>query len=121
MAINGTRLALGLAGFQALDGIACAIPVAYIADDLERLGVPAGVCKALPMIKWASALGLVVGLREPRLGRVTSAALVAYFGCALAVHARSHDHPLRYVPAATVGTFAALTGLTAYRRQRSSI
>lgn len=121
MALTAKRLALGLAGFQVLDGVACAIPVAYIANDLERMRVPAAVCKALPVIKGASAVGLVAGLKEPRLGRLTSAALVAYFGCALAVHTRSHDHPLRYVPAAGVGAVAALTGLTAYRRQRLSI
>ena len=115
MTIDAKRLVLGLAAFNALDAVACAIPAPYIKRDLDRLGCPENLQRALPVVKGAAAIGLVAGMKEPRLGRLTSAALVAYFGCAVGFHVRAHDHPIRSVPAATLGAVAALSFARAYR------
>jgi hypothetical protein len=77
-----------------------AIPTQWLEDDLEHLGVPEDLRFVFPLVKSASALGLAAGLRWPRLGRLTAQALVGYFLAAMGFHARAHDRPLRYGPAA---------------------
>lgn len=62
----------------------------------------------LSIIKGASAVGLVVGLKRPRLGELTAAAFIAYFVAALGFHARAKDGVLRFAPAAGVLMWAVL-------------
>src|SRR5205085_8512919 len=50
------RVALALAGFQAADAVACAIPLPILKADLDRLGCPERLQRALPVIKAASAV-----------------------------------------------------------------
>jgi hypothetical protein len=107
---------LGLAGFQALDAVACAIPNRFITQDLDRLGFPADLRPVLPIIKGASAVGLIVGVKRPRLGALTAAALVAYFVAALGAHARVRDGAPRFAPAVGMLVWAA----AALRLYRSS-
>ncbi|MHB8464429.1 MAG: DoxX family protein [Acidimicrobiales bacterium] len=114
MTTKGERTAIGLAGFQALDALACAIPLAALKNDLDRLGCSPRVQEALPIIKAASALGLLAGARMPRLGRFTAGALVAYFGCAIGLHLRAGDSPIRSLPAATMGAWAAHVAVRVY-------
>jgi DoxX-like family len=96
------RVVLGLAGFQAADALACAVPNRWIRDDLDRIGFPVRWRPALPAVKGASAAGLVAGLRWPWLGRLTARALVTYFLVALGWHVRIGDRPLRSAPAAVM-------------------
>lgn len=81
---------------QAGDAIACAIPLQIIDRDLRRLGVPDRIRPVIPTAKALSAVGLVVGLRRPRLGALTAAALVLYFVLAIGAHARLRDEAWRY-------------------------
>ena len=109
------REVLALAAFQAGDAVACAIPNPFITWALDNVDCPAGLRRALPVVKVAAAAGLLVGLRQPRLGRLTCRALQGYFVAALGLHARSipkHGAPvaaLHAVPAAFM--LAASTGV----------
>jgi hypothetical protein len=62
----------------------------------------------LPVIKVTSTFGLLVGLRMPRLGAVTSASLVSYYAAAARFHLLADDHPLLAAPAAACGASAAM-------------
>ncbi|HEU5082309.1 MAG TPA: DoxX family protein [Acidimicrobiales bacterium] len=100
-----------LLAVQATDAVACAIPLEVIRQDLERLGCPPWLQRTIPVVKGASVVGLLVGRRHPRLGRLTTDALVAYFLCALGAHARVRDPAWRWAAA------AGMLGLTIVARQ----
>ena len=68
-------------------------------DDLDHLRFPERFRFVFPIIKSSSAAGLLVGLRWPRLGRLTAAALVAYFVAALGFHLRAKDSWVIHGPA----------------------
>jgi len=99
MLLRPRQQVLGLAAVQLGDAAFNAVPSEWLRDDLARLGFPWELRGVFPVIKTASAVGLVGGLRWPRLGRLTSAALVAYFVTALGFHKRAGDEWRRYVPA----------------------
>ena len=101
------RAASRLALVQFADAAFTAIPNEWVKNDLDRLGFPEDLRIVFPIVKSASAVGLVAGLRWPRLGRVTSTALVAYFLLAMAFHARAKDGPARYAPAAAMLAWSA--------------
>src|SRR5438067_7720745 len=96
------RLVWGLIAVQLGDAAFNAVPTQWLKEDLEHLGVPEDLRLVFPVIKTASAVGLAAGLRWPRLGRLTALALVGYFLAAMGFHARAHDKPLRYGPAAVM-------------------
>lgn len=105
----------GLAAFQAADAVACAIPVPYITKSLDTVGVPPRIRPVLPIVKGASALGLLAGIRFPALARLTTAALTLYFICAVGAHIRVRDKAVNAVPAAS---FLALSAaMTAANRR----
>ncbi|OBJ74088.1 DoxX family protein [Mycobacterium sp. 1274756.6] len=109
-ALTSPKTYAGLAAFQAVDAVACAIPVPYIAQSLDTLGVPAEVRPILPVVKIASALGLLSATRFPALARLTTAALTLYFVLAVAAHVRVKDRVVNTIPAATfLVTFATMT------------
>ena len=105
------RHVAAFAAFQLSDALACAIPLDYIRRDLDNIGCPEPVRRAIPPIKAASAAGLLLGRRWPLLGRITSVALVAYFLTAIGFHVRAKDPAWRSLPAGslmvTSGVFAA--------------
>lgn len=105
---QASRLLLAV---QATDAVACAIPLEAIRADLERLGCPPWLQHTIPVVKGASVVGLLAGRRHPRLGRLTTDALVAYFVCALGAHARVRDPAWRWAAA------AGMLGLTLVARQ----
>lgn len=107
-------LAIILIVFQSLDGIACAIPIQYIKNDLDRINCPEQLQKILPFIKFASVIGLIIGLFIALIGAITCAALVVYFVVALDFHRRAKDSVDKYVGATLVGTFAGVVGLVSY-------
>lgn len=100
-----------LLAIQVADAVACAIPLPAIQQDLERLGCSPRLQRTIPVVKAASALGLVAGRRDARLGRLTTDALVAYFVCALGAHARVRDPAWRWAAA------AGMLGLTLVARR----
>jgi hypothetical protein len=102
-----SRVVVGLAAFQTVDALVTTPPSSLLRADLERLGFPWRYRLVLPAIKASSAVGLLAGLRWPRLGRLTATALVVYFLFALGFHARARDSLLRYVPAAVILAWAA--------------
>jgi hypothetical protein len=80
-----------LAAFQAVDAVACAIPVPPVAKSMDTLGVPENIRWLLPASKAASVIGLLSASRIPSLARLTTAMLTVYF--VLAVGAR--PRPIR--------------------------
>jgi DoxX-like protein len=100
--VDRRRVVTALATVQLADAVFNAIPTQWLRDDLDHLGVPQDLRVVFPVIKTASALGLLAGLEWPGLGRTTAAALIAYFVAAMGFHARAKDGPLRFVPAAAM-------------------
>lgn len=99
-----------LAAFQVGDAVACAIPVPYIAQTLDRLAVPAQLQRVLPLVKVASALGLLSVFRFPALARLTTAMLALYFAVAVGFHVRARDTIPNTAPAAAfLAVFTAMT------------
>lgn len=84
-------LVVVLALVQAVDGVLCLKPVAFIAQCFEDVNFPRWLWWLTPPIKFAAAAGLIAGIWIPYLGAVTSVALVAYFVAAIAMHIRARD------------------------------
>ena len=93
---------LALASVQLGDAVFDSVATEWLRDDLERLRVPWRLRPVFPIVKTASALGLLAGLRWPRLGRLTTNLLVVYFLLALGAHVRAQDKAVRYAPAAAM-------------------
>jgi hypothetical protein len=109
-ALNSPKTYAGLAAFQAVDAVACAIPIAPIAKTLDTLGVPQDIRWIFPVSKAASAIGLVSARRFPGLARLTTAVLTLYFVLAVGAHLRVRDRIVNVIPAASfLATYAALT------------
>ena len=109
-ALTSRRTYYALAAFQAVDAVACAIPLPPISKSLDSLGVPDGIRWVFPVVKAAAAVGLFSVGRIGRLARLTTAMLTVYFTLALGAHVRAHDRPRNAVPAALfLATFAAMT------------
>jgi hypothetical protein len=100
----------GLAAFQAVDAVACAIQIAPIAKSLDTLGVPQNIRWVLPSAKAASVVGLLSADRVPALARLTTAMLTLYFLLAVGAHLRVRDRIVNVIPAASfLATYAVLT------------
>lgn len=100
----------GLAAFQAADAVACAIPLPFITTALDTVKCPQRIRPILPIVKVASAVGLLSVNRFPALARVTTAALTLYFVLAVGAHIRVRDSIPNTVPAASfLALFAAMT------------
>ena len=82
---------LVLAAIQAADGVMCMKPAAFVAQCLTNVRFPQRFWFVLSPLKFAAALGLVVGSWLPYLGLVTSVALVAYFVIAVIMHIAAGD------------------------------
>lgn len=114
--VHWNRFVFAFAANQLGDAIACAIPLDIIRRDLDRLACPRSLQRALPVIKAASAAGLVVGTRWSRLGRMTAFSLVGYFLAAIGFHIRAKDPVWRSVPAASLCAASAVIGSQAFPR-----
>lgn len=100
----------GLAVFQAVDALACAAQVPPIKKSLDSVGCPEGVRRVLPVVKGASAVGLLSVRWFPGLARLTTAMLTLYFVLAVGAHVRVRDKAANALPAAAfLGLFAAMT------------
>ncbi|MGB7144169.1 DoxX family protein [Mycobacterium sp.] len=109
-ALTSPKTYAALAAFQAVDAVACAIPVPPIAKTLDNLGIPQEIRWLLPASKAASVIGLLSVSRIPALARLTTAMLTVYFVLAVGAHIHARDRIVNALPAATfLATYAALT------------
>jgi hypothetical protein len=97
-------LAVSLLGNAATDVVADA----WVQDHLEHLRFPKEYRGVLPVLKSLAAAGLLLGTRNPRLGRFTARALVAYFVLAVGYHVRARDRPVDLAPALVLLGWSAL-------------
>ena len=102
MRLRPRQRVLALVGVQLGDAAFNVVATEWVRDDLERLRVPWELRPVFPTVKTASAVGLLAGLRWPRLGRLTANLMVVYFLLALGAHARAQDRAARYAPAAAM-------------------
>ena len=109
-ALTSPKTYAALAAFQAGDAVACAMPLPPIAKTLDNLGVPDSVRPVLPVVKAASAIGLLSVSWFPALARLTTAMLTLYFVLAVGAHIRAWDKVVNALPAASfLATFAVMT------------
>ena len=109
-ALTSPKTYAALAAFQAGDAVACAIPLPQITKALDQYGVPPNIRWILPVVKAASAIGLLSAGRIPALARLTTAMLTLYFVLALGAHVRVRDKVVNGVPAALfLALVAAMT------------
>jgi hypothetical protein len=99
-----------LAAFLAGDAVASAIPLPYVAANMDAMRIPPRVRWAVPLAKAATALGLASVFRFPGVARATTAALTLYFAGALGIHLRVRNRVANTVPAVLLAAvFAAMT------------
>lgn len=109
-ALTSPKTYVGLAAFQAVDAIACAAQVPPIKKSLDSVGCPDSVRRVLPVVKGASAVGLLSVRWFPGLARLTTAMLTIYFVLAVGAHVRVRDKIVNALPAAAfLTTFAVMT------------
>ena len=82
---------LVLAVISAVDGVLCIKPAAFIAQCFTDVGFPRRYWSLMPVIKFAAAVGLVLGIWVPVLGVLTASCLVLYFLVAIGMHIRMRD------------------------------
>ena len=106
------QVMLGLTGNLIFLALYDVVPNRWFEEEFERLRLPR-VFRGLFVVSKSSAVaGLLIGLRSPKLGRLTTRALVAYFVLAVGAHARVRDEPVRYVPALVMLAWSALATRT---------
>lgn len=99
-----------LAAMQAGDAIACAMQVAPITKALDDVGLAAEWRPVIPVVKAASAIGLLSVYRFPGLARLTTFMLTGYFVLAVAFHLHARDWSPGLVAASSfLGLFGAMT------------
>ena len=109
-ALTARRTYAVLAAFQAADGVACALQVAPIKKALDDVGLAEELRPAIPVVKFASALGLLSVFRYPALARLTTFMLTVYFVLAIGFHLKARDTSPGLVAATTfLGLFGAMT------------
>jgi hypothetical protein len=96
-----------VAALQAAEVVASATTPETSRARLDRLGVPTSVRSALPVIKVATAAGLLLGGRTPRVGAAASAVMVAFYAAAVSFHCLADDPPVLALPAAAFAAGAA--------------
>lgn len=113
------RVLAALAVAQGLDAAICVQPIPYVAKCLDDVHYPARHRWIFPVVKAASALGLLGGIRFPGLAKLTLVLLTVYFALAVGAHIRVRDIGLNAASASTLlltyGTLAA-RALAADRR-----
>ncbi|MGV0627500.1 DoxX family protein [Mycolicibacter minnesotensis] len=88
-----------LATFLAGDAVASAIPVPYVAQNMDAMRIPPEIRWAVPVAKAATALGLASVFRFPGVARVTTGLLTLYFAGAIGIHVRVRNRVANIVPA----------------------
>ena len=80
-----------LAAVQAGDAVACAAHFAPIEKALDDVRLAPELRPIIPVVKAASAIGLLSVFRFPALARLTTVMLTVYFVLAVAAHVRARD------------------------------
>jgi hypothetical protein len=109
-ALASPRTYAVLGVMQAADAVACAIPVPFVTKALDDVNFPAENRWIFPVVKAASAIGLLSVTRLPTLARLTTAMLTLYFALAITFHIRARDASPGAVAATTfLALFGAMT------------
>lgn len=109
-ALTSNRTYAGLAAFQAVDAVLCAIPAPQITKALDAVNCPQEVRPVLPVVKAASAVGLLAVYRFPALARLTTFMLTIYFALAVGAHVKAKDYsPGLGAASSFLALFAAMT------------
>jgi hypothetical protein len=90
-ALTSPRAYTLLAAAQAGDAVVCAIPIRTVSECLDDVGFPKENRWIFPVIKAASAVGLLSVWRVPWLARFTTFMLTVYFALAVGSHVWAHD------------------------------
>jgi hypothetical protein len=106
--VRSKQVVLGLAGSLVLSVLYDAIPNHWFEEEFDRLRLPRAFRGLFVLSKSSAVAGLLIGLRSPKLGRLTARALIVYFVVAIGAHARVRDKPVRYVPAVVMVTWSVL-------------
>lgn len=112
---------LALAAGQAVDAGLCVGPVPFVQDCLNGVGFPERYWGVLPVIKAASAAGLVAGTRHLGIARLTTWALVVYFILAVSAHVRARDFGIYFLGAATLLSYLLALALHVEVRLRPAL
>lgn len=109
-ALTSKRTYAVLAAIQAGDAVACAVPVAPIEKAFDDVGLTQELRPVIPVVKAASAVGLLSVYRFPGLARLTTFMLTVYFVLAVGSHIRARDWSPGLVAASSfLGLFGAMT------------
>ncbi|WP_349269004.1 hypothetical protein MPNTM1_04270 [Mycolicibacterium parafortuitum] len=109
-ALTSRRTYAILAAIQAADAAASVGPIPPVAQALEAVELPRRLWPVLPVVKAASALGLLSVYRFPKLARLTTLMLTVYFVLATGSHIRARDWSPGLVAASSfLGLFGAMT------------
>jgi hypothetical protein len=108
-ALTSTRTYAVLAAGQAGDAVISAIPVRTVSDCLDDVGFPQRNRWIFPVVKAASAVGLLSVTKFPALARLTTVLLTVYFVLAVGAHVRARDFGRNFAAASTLlAVFAAV-------------
>ncbi|KWX66136.1 DoxX family protein [Mycobacterium sp. NAZ190054] len=80
-----------LAAVQAADAAACVGPIAPVKKAFDDVGLAEELRPLIPVVKAASAVGLLSVYRRPALARLTTFMLTVYFLLAAGSHVRVKD------------------------------
>lgn len=114
MNVDVAWLAIALIVVLTLDAAACAKPITYIKNDLDRLGCTPGQINIIPVVKLLAVAGLIVGLWAPIIGAAACTGMIVYFGFAFGFHARASDPIPKYLPAAGFMVFVIVVLVVSY-------
>lgn len=114
--MNRNATLTGLAAFQAVDAAICIKPIPRVAKCLDDVNYPQEGRWIFPVVKAASALGLLAGTRYPWLAKLTLVMLTVYFSFAVGYHVRARDIGLNAASASSLlAAYGAVT-VTEFRR-----
>jgi hypothetical protein len=109
-ALGSKQIYAVLAGVQAADALACVKPIAPIKKAFDDVGLPEELRPLIPVVKAASAVGLLSVFRWPALARLTTFMLTVYFVLAAGSHVRARDWSPGLVAASSfLALFGAMT------------
>lgn len=99
-----------LAAVQAGDAVACAAQLPPIVKALDDVGLAQQWRPVIPVVKAASAVGLLSVYRFPALARLTTFMLTVYFVLAVSFHLKAKDYSPGLVAASSLlALFGAMT------------
>lgn len=109
-ALTSKRTYAVLAAVQAADAAACLGPIPPIKKALDDVGLAEELRPLIPVVKAASAIGLLSVFRWPWLARLTTFMLTVYFVLAVGSHVRARDWSPGLVAASSfLALFGAMT------------